>query len=128
MKVLVLISTILFSSAYAKTKYYGLTRSHQETCSLTVYDVGVDENGRPYAEVAVSASDDDHLVSEEFSFTVHPGVRSDLLSGQGTNGKDRLNIMVEEEDEFIESPKAYALKWLHGNHYHNILCLNLVRE
>ena len=73
--------------------------------------------------------DDHHLISqvEELFFTIKPGARPHLLSGLGENQKDQINVLTKAGTNDLDDLESYAVKWLHGNHFHSAQCVNLNR-
>jgi len=118
MKLLLL--TLLFStSLYAQTEFVGKIAGHNSECSLILNNVEANA-----ADITVIFSDDHKSAqSESLTFKIIPS--TDVLwAGVGANGRDRVQVRLNPGSA-ITTPASYAVRWLHGSHFHNIQCLNL---
>jgi hypothetical protein len=136
MKKSLLSALILVSSTvFAHTEFVGNIKGTTDICSIEVeqtYFEGNIETAENFrADVVVSLADDghgDHLDGDVFSFTLKASSKPNMLSAVGANGHDLLNVLVAAGSQGLENPTAFAIKWLHGNHFHTAQCLNLVKK
>jgi hypothetical protein len=129
----VLISLLVFSNlAFASTEFRGNIKGKSQPCSLQIEQVYyVDNIEKPEnlrADVTASLEDDHHISQmEEFYFTIKPASRPNLFSGIADNQKDQLNVITKAGSLGVEIVDSYAVKWLHGSHFHSAQCVNLKR-
>lgn len=127
-KLIPALSIFVSFNAFAHVEYVGTIKGTTETCSIEIEQTNFENNpNRPEdfrAEVAVHLTDgDDHKEhSDSLDFIVRP--TANLLVLSGTNQKDQINILRKDNDG-LNNPVSFAVKWWHINHYHSIQCLNL---
>lgn len=131
------LGTLLVStSAMAHIEYVGTLKGSNTPCVLEVEqtyfenNIETAENFRADVAVSLEAADDEHIHGQdkhgnEFNFTIKPSGKPQLLSGVGSNQQDLLNVLVTPGSKNLEAPVAFAIKYLHGNHFHTAQCLNL---
>jgi hypothetical protein len=129
-----IMSLLVFTNfVFASTEFKGTIKGTSNPCSLNIVQVYyVDNIEKPEnlrADVMASLEAEDHHISrgDEFFFTIKPGSRSNLFSGIATNQKDQLNVITKAGTLGLETLDFYAVKWLHGTHFHSAQCLNLKR-
>lgn len=131
---LVLSTLLVSTTAMAHVEYAGLLKGSNTPCVLEVEqtyfenNIETAENFRADVAVSLEAADDDHNHDKhgnEFNFTIKPSGKPQLLSGIGSNQQDLLNVLIAPGSSGLESPVAFAIKYLHGNHFHTAQCLNL---
>lgn len=131
MKSLLITAAIFFAtSAHAHQVYQGQTKHDGSVCILEVeqiYYEGSEEAKNLRIDVVVEVLDEHaHLDQkhnhDSFAFTLKTTALKNIYSGLGENKKDQLNVSSAVES-FI--PQNFAMKWLHGNHFHSLQCLNL---
>ena len=131
--VLLVLGTLLVSTnVMAHVEYVGTLKGSNTPCVFEIEQTYFENNTETAehfrADVAVSleAADDDHdKHGNEFNFTIKPSGRPQLLSGVGSNQQDLLNVLTAPGSTGLEAPVAFAIKYLHGNHFHTAQCLNL---
>jgi hypothetical protein len=114
-----LLSLLFSTSLYAQTEFVGKIAGHNSECSLILNKV----EGNT-ADITVIFSDDHKsTLSEQLTFKIIQS--TDVLwAGVGANGRDRVQVRLNPGSA-ITAPVSYAVRWLHGSHFHNIQCLNL---
>jgi hypothetical protein len=116
---LLLLSLLVSTSVYAQTEFVGQISGHNTECSLIINQMNAGS-----ADITVIFSDDHKAAKgESLNFTITPSSNI-LWAGVGANGKDRVQVRLAPGAE-LTSPSSYAVRWLHGSHFHNIQCLNL---
>lgn len=127
MKAIALIFSLYSLNAFA-TQYTGTIKGTNESCYLTIensYYDGAEDKKNLRINVEVSFPDDHHHDEmEQFQITLAPAQLANIYAGLGVNGQDKLNVGSSSVTEFI--PQMYSFRWLHGSHFHNLQCLNLV--
>nr|BDT27215.1 hypothetical protein BHI3_06810 [Bacteriovorax sp. HI3] len=118
------------ANVMAHVEFVGTIKGGTEPCSLEIEQTYFENNSnRPEdfrAEVVVHLEADDHnhlKHNEEHTFIIKPGANALVLNGVGSNQKDQLNVLRQDQNSFI--PVSFAMKWLHINHYHTVQCVNL---
>lgn len=136
MRKLAFIMTVLFwgFNAFAHEAFVGTLKGSGEPCTLEIEEIYFEnqietpENFRAVVAVGLHEEEefnkDDH--EHELLFVLKPSGKPNILSGVGDNQKDLLNVLVANGSMGLEAPVSFAIKWLHGNHYHTAQCLNLV--
>lgn len=128
-----LIFLSISTTAFAHTAFVGTVKGTGAVCVIeieqTYYENNIETPENFRADVAVSLDDgDDHLKDEgELTFTIKPSGKPQILSGVGENQKDLINVLTSVGSTGLEAPVSFALKWLHGTHFHTAQCLNLVK-
>ena len=130
----IFLALIAFSNlVFAQSEYKGNIKGSSLSCTLRIEQVYFIDNIEMIenlrADIVALLEDDHHHISssEEFFFTVKLGARPNLFSGTGENQKDQINLLVTPGQTGLNSIESYALKWLHGNHFHSSQCVNLKR-
>lgn len=134
--VCVLSSLLVSTSAFAHVEYVGTLKGSNTPCVLEVENTYFENNTESAenfrADVAVSleapADDHDHGDGDhgnEFHFTIKSSGKPQLLSGVASNQQDLLNVLTAPGSAGLDTPTAFAIKYLHGNHFHTAQCLNL---
>lgn len=130
----ILIGLLVFSNlAFAHSEFVGTIKGSSRPCSLHIeqiyYAHNVEKPENLRADVVASLENDEHHITqgEEFMFTIKPQSRANLLSGIGANGKDQINVLTRAGTAALDVVDAYAVKWLHGSHFHSAQCVNLKR-
>ena len=117
----------------AHTVFVGTLKGSNHTCSLeieqTYYENNIETSENFRAEVAVNLEDGHNHFNQcdLLTFSLKPSGKPQILSGVGANQKDLINVLTTVGSIGLESPVSFAVKWLHGNHYHTDQCLNLVK-
>ena len=134
-KILLVLSSLFMSvNAFAYTEYVGTIKGSNTPCVLEIEQIYFEnnieapENFRADIAVSLEASDDNHINDKhgnEFHFTVKPSGKPQILSGLGSNQQDSVNVLTSVGSTGLQAPVAFAIKWLHGNHFHTAQCLNL---
>ena len=134
-KTLLVLSSLLMSvNAFARIEYVGTIKGSSTPCALEIEqtyfenNIETPENFRADIAVSLEASDDNHINDKsgnEFHFTVKPSGKPQILSGLGSNQQDSVNVLTSPGSVGLQAPVAFAIKWLHGNHFHTAQCLNL---
>jgi hypothetical protein len=129
-----LIALLVFSNlASAQIEYEGRIRGTSKPCSLRIDQIYYENNNQQpenlRADIVASLEDEHHHLShvEEFFFTIKLGSRPYLFSGLGANQKDQINVLTKAGTTDLNNVDSYAIKWLHGNHFHSAQCVNLNR-
>ena len=128
-----LIFLSISTTAFAHTAFVGTVKGTGAVCVIeieqTYYENNIETPENFRADVAVSLDDgDDHLKHEgELTFAIKPSGKPQILSGVGENQKDLINVLTSVGSTGLEAPVSFALKWLHGTHFHTAQCLNLVK-
>lgn len=127
MKALALIFSLYSLNAFA-AQYTGTIKGTNTSCQLVIENVyydGAEENANLRINVEVSFPDGHHHDEiEQHQITLAPSQLKNVYAGLGTNGQDKLNVGSSSTTEFL--PQMYSFRWLHGSHFHNLQCLNLV--
>jgi hypothetical protein len=122
---------LLSFNSFAQTTYIGNQRGSNSACFLhiknTYYIDQIETAANFRADIVLEFQDGAHGGghNEELDFTIAPTNRNDVLSGTGLNGKDQANIFVTPRSSGLSLPLNYAVKFLHGSHFHSTQCLNL---
>lgn len=129
-KILTTVSFLFFSTTVlAHSSFVGTIKNSGAPCSIEVeqsyYENNIETPENFRADVVVSLSDGDDNVNNRF--TIKPSGKPQILSGVGENQKDLVNVLTSVGSTGLETPVSFALKWLHGSHYHTAQCLNLVK-
>jgi len=131
---LILGTLLVSTTAMAHVEYVGTLKGSNTPCVLEVEQTYFEnnteaaENFRADVAVSLEAADDEHghdKHGNEFNFTIKPSGKPQLLSGIGSNQQDLLNVLIAPGSAGLEAPVAFAIKYLHGNHFHTAQCLNL---
>lgn len=131
MRFIALALMVISLNALAQTSYVGKQRGSNTDCFLHInntYYLGDIETAANFrADVVLEFQDGAHGGghNEELDFTIAPTSRNDVLSGLGLNGKDQANIFIKPGSTALTLPLNYAVKFLHGTHFHSAQCLNL---
>ena len=133
-KFLIALCALLLShSLMAHTVFVGTLKGTNHPCSLEVeqfyYENNVESPENFRADVAINLKDGHNHFnhSELLTFSIKPSGKPQVLSGVGANQKDLINVLTASGSMGLDSPVSFAVKWLHGNHYHTDQCLNLVK-
>lgn len=132
MKSFALLALAFYSTtAFSHQTYIGQTKNGGDSCVLeieNIYYEGNEERKNLRIDVSVHVQDEhahasDHNDHDTFHFTLKPQTMNNIYSGLAANGKDLLNVSSHSNEELL--PNMFAMKWLHGNHFHSMQCLNL---
>lgn len=127
MKYLILLS-FFTEMAFAHALFRGNLKGTDLPCSIEIEEVYYLNNIETPANLRVdviASLEDDHDHGDDFFFTLKPTGRADLFSGLGDNGRDQLNLIINNGIPDFSDLNLYALKWWHINHFHSAQCVNL---
>ncbi len=134
MKLIAAFTVFISLNSLAHIEFSGKIKGSNKPCSLHIqqtYYAGNDSNPRNFRADVVAILEDDHHIAvshaEELFFTVSPAANMNVLSGMAQNKKDQINVMRKAGTTDLSNVEAYAVKWLHHNHFHSAQCLNLKR-
>lgn len=106
----------------------GRDRTSNQACELRVLRVFEEGAGDPSerfrAEVQTSYSHENELPPTFVLSLAEPGV---LLGTDPVDG-DSLRVTLPLGAPDLRSARAYRLRWLHGDHFHDSVCLSLAQQ
>lgn len=127
---MLILCLLVSTNALAHTQFVGTIRGSTEPCSLEIEQTYFENNSnrpedlRAEVRVRLEADDHNHLKhNEEHVFIIRPGANPLILNGLGSNQKDQLNVLRQDQNSL--TPVSFAMKWLHINHYHTVQCVDL---
>lgn len=133
MKYVMMLLASLSFNAFAHDVYQGTIKGTTRPCTLEVdqvyYENNVETPANLRADIVISFEDAHHHKmmgvshGEELFFTVKPSANPLVLNGLAQNKQDQVNLFTA--DGTLKTLSMYAVKWLHGNHFHSAQCVNL---
>jgi hypothetical protein len=136
MKNLAILLTLTTLNAFAHTEFVGNIKGTSELCFLHLeqvyYETNVESPENLRANIAISFGEEDphhKNVShgEELFFTIKPTQNVLVFNGVGTNLKDEVDVLRNQDSKDFEELVSFVVKTWHVNHFHSIECLNLKR-
>lgn len=116
------------NTVFAATTLRGVDRISRQPCTLNVLNVYEEGAGTPEerlrAEVQTSYAHDGEAPPTFVLKFTEPGV----LTGSDAAGENTLRVTMPAGSTDLRTARAYRLRWLHGDHFHDSVCLQLVAQ
>jgi hypothetical protein len=122
---LYLVLQLTGASAWSAPVLTGRDRISGQPCSLNILNISEDGSGTPTerfrAQVQTTYSHEGATPPVFEIRFAEPGV----LVGTDPSGESNLRVTLPAGSLDLREARAFRLRWLHGDHFHDSVCLQL---